>query len=106
MHLPEEGDVRRPENRQGTKPALDHGIAESAPRRTWTWTQTRTGRPFAAASGVPRENARKAAEAIGARLSQLSPEQDEAMLKDAGFSGISLFYAGFTFRGWVAFNRS
>lgn len=59
---------------------------------------------FAKSSGVPAEKARSAAEAIGSQLPVLSPEQDEAMLKDAGFSDASLFYAGFTFRGWVAFN--
>ena len=59
---------------------------------------------FAAASGVPHENARIAAEAIATRLPVLSPEQDEALLRDAGFSGFSMFYAGFTFRGWVALN--
>jgi tRNA (cmo5U34)-methyltransferase len=58
---------------------------------------------YAAASGVAGEQARNAAEAIGARLPVLSPEEDEAMLRDAGFMGASLFYAGFTFRGWVAF---
>lgn len=41
--------------------------------------------------------------AIGTRLSVLSPEQDEEMLREAGFSGVSLFYAGFSFRGWVAY---
>jgi tRNA (cmo5U34)-methyltransferase len=61
---------------------------------------------FAAASGVPFEKARNAAAAIGNQLPVLSPEQDEALLRDAGFSGLSLFYAGFTFRGWIAFNPS
>lgn len=57
---------------------------------------------FAEASGVPAENTRKAAEAIGRRLPTLSPEQDEALLVEAGFERVQLFYAGFTFRGWVA----
>jgi tRNA (cmo5U34)-methyltransferase len=39
--------------------------------------------------------------AIGERLPALSPEKDEAILHDAGFSDVALFYAGFTFRGWV-----
>jgi len=59
---------------------------------------------FAIASGVPTENARNAAKAIGEQLPALSPEQDEALLQEAGFSGVRLFYAGLTFRGWVAFN--
>jgi tRNA (cmo5U34)-methyltransferase len=36
------------------------------------------------------------------RLPLLSAEEDEALLREAGFSGVTLFYAGFSFRGWVA----
>ena len=39
--------------------------------------------------------------AIGERLPALSPEKDEEILRDAGFSDLALFYAAFTFRGWV-----
>tara|TARA_R110002124_G_scaffold36451_18_gene117510 strand:+ start:3892 stop:4590 length:699 start_codon:yes stop_codon:yes gene_type:complete len=45
----------------------------------------------------------KARQAIGTRLSILSPQDDEAMLEQAGFSGVSLFYAGLSFRGWVCY---
>lgn len=58
---------------------------------------------FATASGVPELQARRAATAIGDRLPVLSPEEDEAMLREAGFSDVTLFYAGFTFKGWVAY---
>lgn len=58
---------------------------------------------FAVASGVEREKADAASAAIGAQLPVLSPEQDEAILREAGFSNVSLFYAGFAFRGWVAY---
>jgi tRNA (cmo5U34)-methyltransferase len=54
------------------------------------------------ASGVPAASAESASAAIGERLPVLSPEQDEALLRDAGFADVALFYAGFTFRGWVA----
>lgn len=57
---------------------------------------------FAADSGVPAENAANAAVAIGERLPILSPEHDEALLREAGFDDVEIFYAGFTFRGWVA----
>jgi tRNA (cmo5U34)-methyltransferase len=30
-------------------------------------------------------------------------EQDEASLREAGSSHASLFYAAFSFRGWVAY---
>lgn len=32
----------------------------------------------------------------------LSAEEDEALLRKAGFADVALFYAGFSFRGWVA----
>lgn len=54
-------------------------------------------------AGTDPANAENAMRAIATRLSILSPEEDETMLRDAGFSGISLFYAGLTFRGWVGY---
>jgi tRNA (cmo5U34)-methyltransferase len=42
------------------------------------------------------------ASAMASRLPILSAMEDEALLREAGFSGVALFYAGFTFRGWVA----
>lgn len=53
--------------------------------------------------GIDPANAESAKQAIGTRLSILSPEEDEALLRQAGFSGVSLFYAGLSFRGWVAY---
>jgi tRNA (cmo5U34)-methyltransferase len=58
---------------------------------------------FATASGVEQSKAANAASMIGAQLPILSPEDDEKLLRDAGFHGINLFYVGFTFRGWVAY---
>jgi tRNA (cmo5U34)-methyltransferase len=50
-------------------------------------------------------------EAVGDRVRQVgstrdsifAPEEDEKHLRDAGFGDVSLFYVGFTFRGWVAY---
>lgn len=61
---------------------------------------------YASASGIPDVDARRAIEAIDARLPLLSPEQEIALLEEAGFEGAELFYAGFTFRGWVAYAPS
>jgi tRNA (cmo5U34)-methyltransferase len=41
--------------------------------------------------------------AIGDRLHVLSPQDDEALMREAGFEDVSLFYAALTFRGWVAY---
>ncbi|CAO4140659.1 Carboxy-S-adenosyl-L-methionine synthase [Methylorubrum aminovorans] len=57
---------------------------------------------FATASGIDRSQAESAKTGIGERLPILSPEEDKALLQEAGFTGVSLFYAGFAFRGWVA----
>jgi tRNA (cmo5U34)-methyltransferase len=54
--------------------------------------------------GDAGDNVDKARHAIGSRLSILSPDDDEAMLAEAGFSGVSLFYAGLSFRGWVCYS--
>jgi tRNA (cmo5U34)-methyltransferase len=58
---------------------------------------------YGIASGIPAANANTAIEAIATRLPVLSPDDDEALLKAAGFDGVELFYAGFTFKGWVAY---
>lgn len=53
--------------------------------------------------GMHPANTASAKEAIATKLSILSPEEDEATLHAAGFSGVSLFYAGLSFRGWVGY---
>lgn len=58
---------------------------------------------FAEAHGVPSDQAQGARTAVAAHLNLLSPEQDEAILRDAGFTGVTPFYAAFTWRGWVAY---
>ncbi len=58
---------------------------------------------FVASSGVDPARAENARVAVGTQLPILAPEEDEAVLRDAGFSNVSLFYTGFAFRGWVAY---
>lgn len=54
------------------------------------------------AQGAALDNALAA---MGSRLTILAPEEEEAMLAEAGFADISLFYAALSFRGWVAYSR-
>lgn len=61
---------------------------------------------FAIASGVSTENATNAAAAISRQLPVLAPEQEEALLRETGFNRVELFYAGFSFRGWVAYSQA
>jgi tRNA (cmo5U34)-methyltransferase len=53
--------------------------------------------------GVRGADAERARQMMAAKLSILSPEEDEALLRQAGFSDVGLFYAGLSFRGWVAY---
>jgi tRNA (cmo5U34)-methyltransferase len=58
---------------------------------------------FAISNGVDPAHAESGRQAMLERLHLLAPEAEEAMLAEAGFAGVSLFYAGFDFRGWVAY---
>lgn len=58
---------------------------------------------YAAATGVPAAQAKNSIAAMRARLPVLSPQQDVALLREAGFVQVELFYCAFTFRGWVAY---
>jgi len=58
---------------------------------------------YAVNSGVPREvalNARAIVESMGTLI---SPEREEALLHEAGFSGVQLFFTGFSWRGYIAY---
>lgn len=57
---------------------------------------------FAISSGVDPEKARAAAAKIDEQLTILSPEEDERLLREAGFADVAVFYAGLAFRGWIA----
>lgn len=53
--------------------------------------------------GTAPENEERAKHAMRTRLTILDPAEEEAHLRAAGFDGVSLFYAGLSFRGWVAY---
>lgn len=57
---------------------------------------------FASGSRIDAEQVSASAATMAERLSILSEEEDEALLRNAGFSDVALFYAGFSFRGWGA----
>ncbi|HTM96868.1 MAG TPA: class I SAM-dependent methyltransferase [Croceibacterium sp.] len=57
---------------------------------------------FGISSGVDPEKAHQAQKAVGENLDLLSPEQDAELMREAGFRDVALFYAAFTWRGWVA----
>lgn len=57
---------------------------------------------FAVLNGVDPAQAAAMPTALLEHLPALSPGEDEALLREAGFSDVALFYAALTFRGWVA----
>ena len=56
-----------------------------------------------AASGMPASRAEQNVAAMKERLPVLSPDRDLDLLREAGFVGVELFYAAFTFKGWVGY---
>lgn len=58
---------------------------------------------YAVASGADPAMAETARAGVAAHLDLLTPEEDEAVLHEAGFSEVTPFYVAFTWRGWVAY---
>jgi tRNA (cmo5U34)-methyltransferase len=75
-------------------------ITEAEPERsTWLARHITFGSP----NGIDPAQVEKSREMMASRLTILWPEEDERLIRDAGFEGVSLFYAGFSFRGWVGY---
>lgn len=58
-------------------------------------------REFVIASGVDAQEAENARRDISESLDVYDPDVDEKILRDAGLNDVTLFYAAFTWRGWV-----
>lgn len=58
---------------------------------------------YAVDSGISRENAEKMRNTVNSDVPFLSPDDDMAILHEAGFSDVTEFYSAFTFRGWVGY---
>lgn len=52
--------------------------------------------------GVPSSRVEQGIATMKARLPVLTPDEDEAVLRKAGFGSVQLFFAAFTFKGWIA----
>lgn len=57
---------------------------------------------FADRTGSHTQKFAASAKAMAERLPLLSPAEEEALLREAGFVEPTLFYAAFSFRGWAA----
>ncbi|WP_417811780.1 class I SAM-dependent methyltransferase [Thalassospira alkalitolerans] len=58
---------------------------------------------FQIARGLDPAQTRSGVTSMKDRLPALSPTQDEALLREAGFKDVELFYAALTFKGWIAY---
>jgi len=58
---------------------------------------------FAIASGADPGQAKQASAAVEANLNLFDPAKDAEILREAGFRNVELFYAAFTWRGWVGY---
>jgi tRNA (cmo5U34)-methyltransferase len=58
---------------------------------------------YGLSNGTDAAHAESARQAISSRLTILSPEEEVTMLGHEGFSNASLFYAGLSIKGWVAY---
>lgn len=76
-----------------------HSVPGGDARAGWL---ERYARFAAGPAGDPAQAARTAAE-LGRRLPVLTPEQDEALLREAGFTAVGAYYGALTFRGWLAY---
>lgn len=59
-------------------------------------------RRYAITSGADPEQAEQAHAAVSASLAMLTPDDDAACLREAGFTEVELFYAALTWHGWIA----
>ena len=58
---------------------------------------------FALDSGADPEDVAGTRQRLATVLRTVSAERDEALVREAGFSDVDLFYAGLSWRGWSAF---
>ena len=58
---------------------------------------------FGAHAGVDAEQLAKSRAMVRSSLGLVGPAREEALLAEAGFTGADLFFAGLSFRGWIAY---
>jgi tRNA (cmo5U34)-methyltransferase len=57
---------------------------------------------FARCNGAPAETVERAVRVVRESLCLVPPRREEALLAEAGFRNLQLFYAGLWIRGWIA----
>lgn len=77
---------------------VHHSVPAGPARDAWLARYAR----YAAAPGADPERIAASAAALGAHLPLLAPEEDEELLRRAGFRTPARFYAALTLQGWLA----
>lgn len=78
-----------------------HGSFPQAADTRERWLDRYTA--YAIASGADPDQTAQGRAAVSAHVPMLSPDEDEAVLRDAGFTGVEQFFTAFTWRGWVGY---
>lgn len=86
--------------RPGAPFVAAHASFPQEPAVRDTWLDRYAAYPVA--MGADPEQVAGARAAVAASLNAFEPAQDEAILRAAGFADPALFYAAFTWRGWIA----
>ncbi|KAA0971945.1 class I SAM-dependent methyltransferase [Aureimonas fodinaquatilis] len=84
--------------RPGSRFVVAHHTAPDANPQSWLARSA----AFAKRAGSSRANEISSAKSMADQLPLLPPIAEEELLLSAGFTEPSLFYAAFSFRGWVA----
>lgn len=75
-----------------------HSVSNGGEATTWLARSA----AFAGGPGADVQRARLSAEKMAEHLPLLSADDEVAVQREAGFSDAALFYAGFSFRGWIS----
>ena len=71
----------------------------------WKYTETQKFLTGAGTEAEMEQEIKEVTAAVGKLMTQrlplLTPREEEELLRDAGFVDVELFYAAFSFRGWV-----
>lgn len=98
QRLPTLAELRR-RLRPGAPLIVAHLSVPRTERALWLTRHAAFGAP----DDISPAQLDRARETLDTRLAILDPAEDEELLRRAGFSGVSLFYAGFSLRGWVGY---
>ena len=90
-------EIRRRLRKGASLVVAEHSAPGPDPERWMTRSVA-----FARRSGIDWAKCSATAKIMTERLPLLTPAQEEDLLREAGYSDVALFYAAFSFRGWVA----